>query len=134
MRARRFWIAGFIGVLALFGFGQLEAWPFTSWYMFSHIEPSVVRVASVVALSPDGAERRLGPETLPLGLLSHRLLQRLERAGPEERAALCGAVLTAARSRRSVAEVRVVEQSWRALDRAGDRPANVITRVVAVCR
>jgi len=133
MRARRLWIGGFIGVLALFGFGQLEAWPLTSWYMFSHVEPSVIRIASVVAVAPDGAERRLGAETLPLGLLSHRLLQRFERAGPEERRMLCASVLSAARSRGPVAEVRVVERGWRVLDRAGDRPANVATRVVAVC-
>jgi hypothetical protein len=102
--------------------------------MFSHVEPFVERVGSVVAVSPDGTEQRLGTETLPLGLLSHRLLQRLERSGPEERTAVCGAVLVAARSRGSVAEVHVIERSWRVLDRGGDRPANVTTRIVAVCR
>jgi hypothetical protein len=117
----------------VFGFGQLEAWPLTSWYMFSHVEPSVDRIASVIAVSPNGAERRLGLETLPLGLLAHPLMQRLERAGPEERTAVCGAVLVAARSHGAVREVRVVERSWRVLERAGDRPANVTTRVVAVC-
>jgi hypothetical protein len=134
MRARRLWIGGFIGLLALFGFGQLEAWPLTSWYMFSHVEPTVDRIASVIAVSPDGAERRLGLDTLPLGLLAHPLMQRLDRAGPGERIAVCNAVLAAARSRSPVTEVRVVERSWRVLDRAGDRPANATTRVVAVCR
>jgi hypothetical protein len=133
MRARRLWIGGFIGAVALFGFGQLEAWPFTSWYMFSHVEPRVERIASVVAVSPDGTERTLGADTLPLGLLSHRLLQRLEGQSIEKRAAVCGAVLTAARSRAPVDRVTVVERSWHVLDRDGDRPANVTTRVLAIC-
>jgi len=133
MRSRRLWVAGFIGLLAVFGFGQLEAWPFTSWYMFSHVEPSVARVASVVAVSPDGTQRPLGAETLPLGLLGHRLIQRLHAATPAERNTVCEALLAAARSRDPASAVRVEERTWHVLDRSGRTPANVRTTVVTTC-
>ena len=133
-RARRFWVGGFIAVLAVFGFGQLEAWPFTNWYMFSYVEPVVDRVANVIAVSPEGTERRLGTDALPLGLLNHPLMQRLDRASAADRIRICVSLLDAARSKGPVSRVRVEERTWVVLDRAGDRPANVRTIVRLVCR
>lgn len=134
MRARRLFVGGFLGLLAVFGFGQLEAWPFTSWYMFSHVDPEIDHIASVIAVAPDGSERALGTETLPLGLLRHPLMQRLQRASAAERARVCEAALAKARAHADVMELRLEERSYRVLDRDGDRPANVRTTVVALCR
>jgi hypothetical protein len=133
-RLSRWWVAGFIALLAVFGFGQRESWPFTWWYMFSGVEPAVAHVGRAVAVTPDGRETALGSDALPAGLLSHRLLQRFARASAAERSRLCTQLLTAARVRGPVEEVRVVERSWRVLDRDGDRPANIETRTVEVCR
>jgi hypothetical protein len=133
-RYARAWVAGFIVLLAVFGFGQLESWPFTNWYMFSGVEPAVANVGRVIAVAPDGAESILGTDALPDGLLSHRLLQRFERASGDERARLCGELLDAARAAGPAREVRIERRSWRVLDRAGDRPANVATTVIEVCR
>ena len=134
VRARRFWVGGFLAILAVFGFGQLEAWPFTNWYMFSYVEPKVDRVARVVAVAPDGSERSLDGSVLPLGLLNHPLMQRLDRAGPGDRGRICASLLSAARSRAPTSEVRVEERSWVVLARKGDRPADVTTTVHLVCR
>lgn len=133
-RFARVWVAGFIGLLAVFGFGQLESWPFTSWYMFSGVEPEVARVARAVVVSPSGGERALGPEELPAGLLSHRLLQRFADAPAAERDRVCEELLAVARAGGPAREVRVEERRWRILDRAGDRPASVETSTIEVCR
>jgi hypothetical protein len=127
-------VAGFIGLLAVFGFGQLEAWPFTSWYMFSGVEPQIARVARAVAVAPDGAERVLQGDEIPLGLQSHRLLARFAAASGPDRTHVCDAVLRAARASGPVVEVRIFEDRWRVLRRSGDRPAQVERTPIGVCR
>jgi hypothetical protein len=134
LRARRLWVGGFLAILAVFGFGQLEAWPFTNWYMFSFVEPKIDRVARVVAVSPDGSERTLDGATLPLGLLNHPLMQRIDRADAADRGRICASLLAAAREGAETIAVRVEERSWVVLDRRGDRPANVTTTVHLECR
>jgi len=124
------WVVGFVLLLAVFGFGGMESWPFTSWYMFSHPEPEVARVARAVAVAPSGEERVLGSETLPLGLLSHRLLRRFDNATEADRARACDAVISATRGLEDVAEVRVVEVRWRPMT----RPAQVELGRIWVCR
>ncbi len=133
-RFTRWWVAGFIALLAVVGFGQRESWPFTWWYMFSGVEPAVAHVGRAVAVTPDGGEAVLGSDALPAGLLSHRLLQRFARGSSAERSRLCTQLLTAARAHGPVEEVRVEERSWRVLEREGDRPGNIETRTVEVCR
>ena len=123
MRFPRLWVPAFVLVLALFGFGQLEAWPFTSWYMFSHVEPATIHIADAVTVGPDGSEHPLG--ALPSGLLSHRLLNRVRT----DKAKTCSDLVRAAGG-----EVRVYEKSWRVLDRRGDRPAHIERTLVGVCR
>jgi hypothetical protein len=134
MRARRTFVGVFLGLLAVFGFGQLEVWPFTSWYMFSHVDPAVDHIARVVAVAPDGIEYALGTDTLPLGLLRHPLMQRLQRASAQVRARVCRAALAKARAHMEVSELRLEERVYRVLDRDGDRPAALRTTVVATCR
>jgi hypothetical protein len=133
VRARRLWVGIFIAIIAVFGFGQLESWPFTNWYMFSTVEPTVDRVARVIAVAPDGSERRLDGNTLPLGLLNHPLMQRIDRADPRDRARICESLLSAARAKAPASSVRVEERTWVVLDRDGDRPANVRTNVRLEC-
>jgi hypothetical protein len=124
--ASRLWIAAFILMLAVFGFGQLEAWPFTSWYMFSHVEASTISVARAVVVEPNGHERVLGADALPLGLLSHRLLGRTESDQQE----VCDALTRAAKDSK---EIRIERVTWRPLERDGDRPADVRTEVIFRC-
>lgn len=130
-RGARGWIALFLAVLVVFGLGQLESWPFTSWYMFSRVEPEIDRIARAVAVAPDGSERVLS--RLPAGLVAHRLRQRMD-AGDAGRAQVCRSLLAIGRSEGAVLEVRVEELSWDPLIRAGDRPAEVETLVLEVCR
>ena len=121
-RFARWWVAAFVAALLVFGVGQLEAWPFTSWYMFSHIEPNPTRIARAYAIGPDGAEHLLGPDVLPAGLLSHRLLAEV-RGGAQRS---CETILPASRA----IGVRIVEESWDALERSGDghAPGTIVER------
>jgi len=135
-RFQRTWVAGFVALLAVFGFGQLESWPFTSWYMFSGVEPHVIHVARAVAVGSTGDERVLSSDALPAGLLSQRLLARFSGAAPAERTRLCDELLRAARALAPAREVRVEQIAWRVLDRTPDgrRPASVGVTVVEECR
>ncbi|MCA1831925.1 MAG: hypothetical protein ABR548_07645 [Actinomycetota bacterium] len=131
MKLARFWVVAFVLVIATFGFGQLEAWPFTSWYMFSHVEPAEVHVAEAFRVAPGGAVRPLSGDLVPLGLQSHRLLAVIRR----DEGGACAGLLRAARVHGGGdLEVRVYEKSWRVLDRTGDRPAHVEKKLLAVCR
>jgi hypothetical protein len=129
MKPARLWVAAFCVVLAVFGFGQLEAWPFTSWYMFSHVEPQTIRIAEARAVAPHGTSRSV--VGLPLGLASHRLLARFKNG---DGAAVCRELLRVARAEAPAERVDVFEKSWRPLVRNGDRPANVSRSLIATCR
>lgn len=113
MRGARIWVTVFIVTLTVFGVGQIEAWPFTSWYMFSHVEQTPSRVARAVAVTASG-DRTLDDRTLPYGLLSHRLLRRVDDAGTAAaRAALCASLVRATRATvPSATAVRVEERRW----------------------
>jgi hypothetical protein len=115
------WVTAFVVTLLVFGIGQLEAWPFTSWYMFSHVEQTPARVARPIAMTARG-EFTLTDRTLPYGLLSHRLLQRIDDGS--HLADVCASLTTAARrDYRDLIAVRVVERRWDPLKRAaGNRP------------
>lgn len=108
----------FLAALAVFGFGQLEAWPYTSWYMFSHVEPKIARVAQPYAVTSSG-DVALDATTLPFGLLSHRLLRRIDE-GPDP----CAQLVRAARRRHpTLIAVRVEERRWDPLVRGvGNAP------------
>jgi len=102
--------------------------------MFSFVEPKVDHIARVIAVAPDGSERTLDGSTLPLGLLNHPLMQRLDRSDAADRARICSSLLAAARSRVETSRIRVEERSWTVLERHGDRPANVTVAVRLECR
>jgi hypothetical protein len=61
-------------------------------------------------------------------------MQRLQRAPADERVRVCQAALAKARVHADVVALRIEEQTYRVLDRDGDRPANVRSTVVAECR
>ena len=125
-RLAKWWVGAFTLALAVFGFGQLQAWPFTSWYMFSHVEPSTISIARAVAVYPNGRQRILDDADLPYGLLSHRLLQNVEA----NRARVCASLMKAAPGASSVTVERV---SWHPLARKGDQPADATAQVITSC-
>jgi hypothetical protein len=96
--------------------GRVEAWPFTAWRLFSERRGPVSTAFRAYAVSPDGDERAVGLESLPLAYRqAGRLLLKFPRYDEREREGICTAIAEGARDDgqrlAAIRIYRVVERS-----------------------
>ena len=79
---------GLVGTLAVIGFTGKEAWPFSSFKLFSSVRTDEVWSRRMVAVSPDGVEHPVDLYASPVGARSaiHELPHLTELPMAERRA------------------------------------------------
>jgi hypothetical protein len=108
-RGARVFVGVFLAVLAVFGFGHFEAWPLTSFHLFSAARESHENRWVATTVDHAGHETPLEQQDLPLGYrLAEWPLQRFPTSSRATQIAVCKGIAKGARGAgRDVASVRV---------------------------
>jgi hypothetical protein len=110
-RRARVFIGAFLVVMAVFGFGHFEAWPLTSFHLFSAERKAHETRWVATTVDQSGHETPLDQQHLPLGYrLAEWPLQLFPTSSHATRVAVCRGIAKGARGAgRDVASVRVYE-------------------------
>jgi len=134
-RRARLVAGALLGTMLVFGFGGFEAWPLTSFHLFSAArKPAEYRwVATTVDAA--GHETPLDQQHLTLGYrLAEWPLQEFPHSSPRTRQSVCDGIARGARSAgRQVVEVRVYKVWERLHDDHGHWRITTSPRLFASC-
>ncbi len=128
--ATRWFVRSFLALFLACAIFGIELWPLTGFRLFSRVRHETRTMWVADTVSPDGRETPLWFTALPRAYQGFGLIMAgFWRLTPSAKAAACAAWLSEAqRVRGSVTAVRIYRVAWRALPRAGDRPAPPLPR------
>lgn len=135
-RYARPFVALFLGAIVVCAVASLNAWPFSSWRLFSSLRTDRQLTWQAMAVDASGTER-----AYPVGLMAHGYrgfrpeMVGFARRSASGRDAICGAWLRGATKRfgPTTTTVRIYRLSWMASHRHGRRPAPPVRTMAWTC-
>ena len=120
---------GFLALLLIFVFADLEWWPLTSWHLFSRVRSDTTSGYEVRTVGSDGSVRPLRFTGLPNGAqLQNRLLPHIGTLPKARQASTCDAWLELAQKRGDDAVALRVYAVQRELPRGDGKPGKLVAQ------
>jgi hypothetical protein len=135
-RYARPFVAVFLGTMVVCAVASVNAWPFSSWRLFSSLRTDRQLSWQAVAVDARGDER-----AYPIGPMAHGyrgfrpVMVGFARRTPSSRDAICRAWLRGATKRfgPDTTAVRIYDLTWRVSHRRGERAGPAVRTMAWTC-